>query len=258
MPHENRNRRDPQDGWRPMNDVLTPTRPARPAGPQPVPDARRPAKPGQRPRPGSPSLPPKSPVRPASPVRPPGPGRSGRPAGTSAADRQVRQQAAPSAVRRTTADRRPAAGAGQAGQTRRTSFVLLLLGLLGGGLVCLLVVNTTLAANSIRISNLQKTNALGSQQVQELQQQVAAARSAGTIAKEARRLGMRPDPELVFIDLRTNRIEAPRGAAAAALAARLADGWPGAAASATGGQSGERSKGNGSKEKKSAAGRPGQ
>jgi cell division protein FtsB len=107
---------------------------------------------------------------------------------------------------------------------RRTSFVLLLLGLLGGGLVCLLVVNTTLAANSIEIIRLQNRNAARSEQVQELQQQVAAARSATTIAKEARRLGMRPDPDLIFINLRTKSIEAPRGAAAAALAATLAAG----------------------------------
>jgi len=146
-------------------------------------------------------------------------------------------------MRRVAADRRPAAVAGQAGQARRTSFVVLLLGLLGGGLVCLLVVNTTLAANSITINGLQNTNTVGSQQVQELQQQVAAARSAATIAKEARRLGMRPDPELVFIDLRTKRIEAPRGAAAAALAARLAEGWPGAAPTVTGGRSDSRTKG---------------
>jgi hypothetical protein len=116
---------------------------------------------------------------------------------------------------------------------RRTSFVLLLLGLLGGGLVCLLVVNTTLAANSIEITKLQKLNAVGTEQVQELQQQVAAARSASTIAKEARLLGMRPDPELTFINLNTKTIQAPRGAAAAALAARIAAGLPAAPAPRT-------------------------
>jgi len=148
--------------------------------------------------------------------------------------------------------------AGQAGQARRTSFVVLLLGLLGGGLVCLLVVNTTLAANSLEISQLQKNNALANQQVQELQQQVAAARSTGTIAREARRLGMRPDPELVFIDLRTKKIEAPKGAAAAALAARLANGWPGDGPAVSGGRHGTRSKGDRSKGKKPTAGRQNQ
>jgi hypothetical protein len=222
------------------SDVLTPTKPRPPLA---EPDARRPARPGKRPRPGTPGLPPKSPVRPTSPVRPPGPGRSGRPVGTSAADQQGRQQPARAATRPVHADRRSAAGLGQPIQVRRTSFVLLLLGLLGGGLVCLLVVNTTLAANSIQIIGLQKTNAAGSEQVQELQQQVAAARSAATIAKEARRLGLRPDSELSFIDLRTKSIEASRGAAAAALAVRPA----------AGGRSGTRPKG-----KKPVAGGPGQ
>ncbi len=119
--------------------------------------------------------------------------------------------------------------------------MLLLLGLLAGGLVCLLVVNTTLAANSLKIIRLQKQNVVGSEQVQELQQQVAAARSATTIAKEARRLGMRPDPELIFINLRTRSIEAPRGAAAAALAARLAAGWPAGGPARTGIRAGSRS-----------------
>lgn len=205
------------------SDVLSPPRPRTPGARQPVPDARRPVKPGRGPRPGSPGLP-KSPVRPASPVRPPGPGRSDRPVTTGAA------------------------GVGQVGQVRRTSFVLLLLGLLGGGLVCLLVVNTTLAANSIEISKWQKQNAVNTEQVQELQQQVAAARSATTIAKEARRLGMRPDPELIFINLGTKSIEAPRGAAAAALAARLAAGFPARGRAGTGTRAGA----------KSAAGGPGQ
>jgi hypothetical protein len=88
---------------------------------------------------------------------------------------------------------------------------LLLLGLLGGGMVCLLVVNTTLAANSIQIRNLQQQNATVSEQVQELEQQVATARSAGTIESEARRLGMRPDPHLVFLNLHSKKIVAQPG-----------------------------------------------
>jgi hypothetical protein len=106
------------------------------------------------------------------------------------------------------------------GQVRRTSFVLLLLGLLGGGLVCLLVVNTTLAANSIEIENLQQQNAASAQHVQELEQQVAAEGSAAQIAREARRLGMRPDGHLTFIDLRTKRILAQPGVTDADLAGR--------------------------------------
>jgi len=94
----------------------------------------------------------------------------------------------------------------QAGRIGRTSFVLLVLGLLGGGLVCLLVVNTTLAANSIEITNLQQANAAHSQQVQQLEQQVTAAQSAAVLEKEALKLGLRPDPSLTFLDLRTGSV----------------------------------------------------
>ncbi len=84
--------------------------------------------------------------------------------------------------------------------------MLLLLGLLGGGLVCLLVVNTTLAANSIEITRLEQHNAASTQHVQQLEQVVAQESSAGQIAKEAKRLGMRPDTQLTFIDLRTKSL----------------------------------------------------
>jgi len=90
------------------------------------------------------------------------------------------------------------------------SFVLLVLGLLGGGLVCLLVVNTTLAAASIGISRLQQQNAAQLQRVQELRQQVAREQSAAVIEREAVRLGMRPEQVPSFVDLRSGRIAGSR------------------------------------------------
>jgi len=87
----------------------------------------------------------------------------------------------------------------------RTPFILLVLGLLGGGLVCLLVINTTLAAGSFRISALQQGNAQASQRVEELQQQVAAEESPSSIEQRALRLGLRMQPVLNFVDLRTGR-----------------------------------------------------
>jgi hypothetical protein len=96
----------------------------------------------------------------------------------------------------------------------------MLLGLLGGGLVCLLVVNTTLAANWIEIQNLQQQNSASSQRVQQLEQEVATASSAAQLAREARRLGMRPDPQLVFLDVRTKSIRAQPGLTKADLAGR--------------------------------------
>ncbi len=89
--------------------------------------------------------------------------------------------------------------------TSRTPFILLVLGLLSGGLVCLLVINTTLAAASYKIDNLQQSNAAATQQVQELQQQVASEESPGSIEQRALRLGMRTQQVLNFVDLKTGR-----------------------------------------------------
>ena len=102
---------------------------------------------------------------------------------------------------------RPArlASGGARRHASRTTFILLVLAMLGGGLVCLLVINTTLAAASIQISNLQRENTQESQQVQDLQQQVSADRSANSIEQRALRLGMRPQPALNFVNLRTGR-----------------------------------------------------
>jgi hypothetical protein len=128
------------------------------------------------------------PVRPLRPARPP------RPAGPAAAP--ARSRAAGAAPDLHAAPRRP---------TSRTPFILLLLGLLGGGLVCLLVINTTLAAASYRIDNLQRSNALASQQVQQLQQQVASEQSPTSIEQRAVKLGMRPQQVLNFVDVKTGR-----------------------------------------------------
>ena len=87
----------------------------------------------------------------------------------------------------------------------RTPFILLVCGLLGGGLICLLVINTTLAAASYRINALQRSNTEAAQRVQELQQQVATEESPGSIEQRAQRLGLREQPVLNFVDLRTGR-----------------------------------------------------
>jgi hypothetical protein len=87
----------------------------------------------------------------------------------------------------------------------RTPFILLVLAMLGGGLVCLLVVNTTLAAASYRISNLQRDNAAATERVQQLQQQVASEESPGSIEQRALRLGMRTQPLLSFVNVKTGR-----------------------------------------------------
>jgi len=76
------------------------------------------------------------------------------------------------------------------------------IGMLAGSLVCLLVVNTTLATGAIQISGLTQANAVSSQRLQQLRQTIAAEQSAAVIEREAIVLGMRADPQLTFVDLR--------------------------------------------------------
>lgn len=88
----------------------------------------------------------------------------------------------------------------------RTPFILLVLGLLGGGLVCLLVINTTLATATFRINDLQQQNITLSHQEQVLQGQVASEQSPARIEQEALQLGLRQQQELRSINARTGRI----------------------------------------------------
>ena len=101
---------------------------------------------------------------------------------------------------------RPVTGARTGPRHPRAPFILLLVGLLGGALVTLLVISTTLAEGSFRITNLQQQNANLARQEQVLSEAVAQAQSPQQIANEAERLGMRQDPDLKFINLKTGKI----------------------------------------------------
>jgi len=131
-------------------------------------------RPGTAPRPGSRTA---VPPRPAG-TRPPG----ARPAGT-----------------------RPA-GARPRARSSRTPFILLLVGLLGGALVSLLVISTTLAQGAFRITSLQEQNANLAREQQTLTNEVAQAANPAVIASKAEQLGMRPNPHLGFIDQKTGKI----------------------------------------------------
>jgi len=85
-------------------------------------------------------------------------------------------------------------------------FILLLVGLLGGALVSLLVISTTLAQGSFQITSLQEQNAELARQAQTLTNQVAEAGSPAVIAKKAKLLGLRPNPHLGFIDVKSGKI----------------------------------------------------
>ena len=87
----------------------------------------------------------------------------------------------------------------------RMPFVLLVLGLLGGGLVCLLVVNTTLGAASFRLSQLQNENAKLSLQERTLQGSIQNEQAPDEIAQRAYQLGMRAEANATILDLRNGR-----------------------------------------------------
>jgi hypothetical protein len=145
--------------------------------------------------------------RAVAPVVQPRPHRPRRPpAGRRAALFREPKGAPPAApVREPGGKRQEASG------TSRVPFFLLLCGLLGGALVCALVISTTLAEGSFRITRLQQANTALAKQRQLLQEQVAAAASAQVIQARARQLGMLPVGELRFLDLETGELQTDAG-----------------------------------------------
>ena len=89
----------------------------------------------------------------------------------------------------------------------RTRFVFLIVGLLGGGLLCLLMINTVLAAGAFQITALQQGNVPRAQQVQALQAEVAAEQSPNSLAQRAAALGMVVQARLHFLNLSTGRLQ---------------------------------------------------
>jgi hypothetical protein len=97
-------------------------------------------------------------------------------------------------------------GARPRSRSSRTPFILLLVGLLGGALVSLLVISTTLAQGAFRVTSLQEQNANLAREQQTLTNEVAQAGNPAVIASKAEQLGMRPNPHLGFIDPKTGKI----------------------------------------------------
>ena len=111
--------------------------------------------------------------------------------------------------------RRAQAPGGERGK-KQLPFFLLLCVLLGGALVCALVISTTLAEGSFQITKLQQSNDALARQRQMLQEQVAAAQSAQVIESRALQLGMRPVGELRFLNLKTGKVQTDAGSGAVA------------------------------------------
>jgi len=95
---------------------------------------------------------------------------------------------------------------GPRARAARTPFILLLVGLLGGALVSLLVISTTLAQGSFHVTKLQEQNANLAREKQILTNEVAQAENPAVIAKKAEELGMRPNPHLGFVNPKTGKI----------------------------------------------------
>ena len=129
--------------------------------------------------------------RPAAPPRPTG---QPRPSGLP--------RSRPSSARRN-----PNAAAAGGARSSRTPFVFLVVGLLGGGLLCLLLINTILDTGSYQITQLQQGNATLVQQTQELQARVAQEESPAVLAGKASQLGMQEPGLLRFLDLKKGKVE---------------------------------------------------
>jgi uncharacterized membrane protein len=91
---------------------------------------------------------------------------------------------------------------------------MLVLCLLGGGLVCLLVINTTLGAASFQIDKLQQTANTRTLQVQRLQQEIATDTSPTRLAQEACQLGMRPQRRLAYLNVHSHKVVTERAGTA--------------------------------------------
>jgi hypothetical protein len=111
-----------------------------------------------------------------------------------------------------------------AGHTPKVPFVVLVLLVLGGGLVGLLVLNTSLQQGAFYEASLQdQQNALATQR-EDLRLKIAALRDPQRLAREAHSLGMVPNTSPVFIDLRDGSVIGDPQPAIAATDLRLSVG----------------------------------
>jgi hypothetical protein len=167
------------------------------------------------------------------------PARSGA-AETGAAKRATAAgtRAAPTTeprVRRAAAPRKPppkAAPWRRSATPPRAPFVLLVVGMLGGALVSLLLLNTVLAQDAFTLSELQRGNQQLSERKQALQEDINRENSPSVLHSKARSLGMVDGQRPAFIDPRTGGITQsgtrPPGVSDEAMAAAAGAGVVGA------------------------------
>lgn len=85
-------------------------------------------------------------------------------------------------------------------QAARTPFVLLVVVLLGGGLICLLMLNSALNEGSFRLNDLKKQTTELTDEEQALQRDVDDRSAPGALERRARQLGMVPGGSPAFLD----------------------------------------------------------
>lgn len=112
------------------------------------------------------------------------------------ADRPVRRGSGPRAGQ----GPRLAVIDGFAGRRSAIPFALLVLVVLGVGLVVLLMLNTAMDENSIKIQQAQQKQAGLTDREQQLSQQLAGLSAPANLAAEAAALGLVPNPQPAFIN----------------------------------------------------------
>ena len=107
---------------------------------------------------------------------------------------------------RTGAGPRLAVIEGFAGRRSAIPFALLVLGVLAIGLVALLMLNTAMDENSVRMQQAQQQQAALTDREQQLSQQLAGLSAPSSLASEAAALGLVPNPQPAFINPTTGAV----------------------------------------------------
>jgi Tfp pilus assembly protein PilX len=89
---------------------------------------------------------------------------------------------------------------GFAGRRSAIPFALLVLGVLAVGLVVLLMLNTAMDGNSVRMQQAQQKQAALTDREQELAQQLAGLSAPASLASQAAALGLAPNPQPAFLN----------------------------------------------------------
>ncbi|BEP15479.1 hypothetical protein acdb102_37900 [Acidothermaceae bacterium B102] len=116
----------------------------------------------------------------------------------------------------------------------KAPFIALVLGLLGGGLVTLLLINTALSQGAFAVQKLQKTNIALTEQQQQLNKDLADADQPQALASKAVALGMVPGGAPAFLRLPDGKVlGAPKVAVPLPVPTPTVTATPPAAASVT-------------------------